>query len=126
MEKIVSGLLILTGLLNAAPVMGVFGAARLKTMYGLSFEEPNLLVLMQHRAVLFALIGGFMIFAAFKPALQPAAFLIGFVSMAAFVWLAWGVPELNGQLKRVMIADIAGIGALLAAIAIYFLARPQI
>ncbi|WP_420561365.1 hypothetical protein [Tepidicaulis sp.] len=126
MEKIVSGLLILTGLLNAAPVMGVLGAERLKTMYGLSFEEPNLLVLMQHRAVLFALIGGLMIAAAFKPALQPAAFLIGFVSMAAFVAFAWGVPELNGHLKRVMIADIAGIGALLAAIAIYFLARPQI
>ncbi len=92
MEKIVSGLLILTGLLNAAPAMGVLGAARLKTMYGLSFEEPTLLVLMQHRAVLFALIGGVMIFAAFKPALPPAPFLIRLVFIAAFGRLAWGVP----------------------------------
>ena len=50
MEKIVSGLLILTGLLNAAPVMGVLGAERLKTMYGLSFGEPNLLVLRPKRS----------------------------------------------------------------------------
>lgn len=33
--------------------------------------EPNLEILMRHRAVLFGLIGAFMVFAAFKPGIGP-------------------------------------------------------
>ena len=48
-------------------VVGVLGAERLNQLYGIDASEPNLAVLMRHRAVLFGLLGGFFVLAAFKP-----------------------------------------------------------
>ena len=68
MQKAIAGLLIVVGLIQIAPVTGVLGADRLSELYGLSFDEPNLAILMRHRAVLFGLLGAFLIYAAICPA----------------------------------------------------------
>ena len=77
LPKIISGLLVIAGIIHLLPLSGVLGAERLAALYGLSFQEPNLLLLMRSRAVLFGLLGAFLLYAAWRPALQPLALLGG-------------------------------------------------
>jgi hypothetical protein len=94
-------------------VSGVLGAARLTALYGLPFDDPTLALLMRHRAVLFGLLGAFLSYAAFRPALQPLAFGAGFASVLSFLWLAWATPGYNAALARVVTADLVALAALL-------------
>lgn len=112
-----------TGLLNLLPVAGVLGAFRLNKLYGLTFDEPNLLVLMRHRALLFGLIGDFLIAAAFIPAWRLPAGLMGALSMAGFIALARLYAPLNAALRRVVIADWVGLALLLPALALGWFVR---
>ena len=89
MNKIVTILLIAIGLLNFFPVVGTISATQLEMLYGLSFERSDAILLMRHRAVLFGLIGGFILFAAFRPRFQFLAALAGLISMSSFVLLAY-------------------------------------
>lgn len=116
---------LLTGLLNALPAIGVLGARQLQGLYGLEFSDPDLLTLMQHRAVMLGLIGLFMMTAAFRSELQPAAFVVGFVSMVSFVILAWLQGDPNRFIARVAIADVAGAGLLLVGLVLYWLQGRQ-
>ena len=118
-------LLIVVGVIHLLPLSGVLGAAHLSALYGLSFQEPNLEILMRHRAVLFGLLGAFLIGAAFKPTLQPLAFIAGFVSVLSFIGLAWVVGGYNEAVRSVVIADIAAIGCLILAILLYWLQYRQ-
>ena len=65
----VSGLLVLVGLINLIPAVGAIAPERLRTLYGIEPDAPELLLLLRHRALLFALIGGFVVLAAFRPCL---------------------------------------------------------
>ncbi len=121
MDKLVSAALILVGLIHLLPVSGVLGSARLSSLYGLTLDDPNLLILMQHRAVLFGLLGLFLLYAAFKPALQPLALAAGLLSVASFLLIAWLTGEYNPAIARVVIADWVALVALLAAACIYWL-----
>jgi hypothetical protein len=72
---------------------------------------------MRHRAVLFGLLGLFLIYAAFRPQLQTIAFIGGFVSVVSFLWLAWSVGDYNGQIARVVMADIVALICLIVGAA---------
>lgn len=111
----------LVGLLNAYPAIGMLGAKQLRGLYGLRFDDPNLLTLMQHRAVLLGLIGLFLIVAAFRRELQPAGFVLGFASMLSFVVFARLQDEPSRFISKVAMADIAGSALLLVALALYWL-----
>lgn len=113
MRHLVSTMLVLVGVIHLLPLPGVLGSERLAALYGLSFTEPNLEILMRHRAVLFGLLGVFLVLAAFRPALQTVAFAAGFVSVLSFLWLAWSVGGYNAQLARVFKADIVALLCLL-------------
>lgn len=125
MEKVVAGLLLFVGIIHLLPVSGVLGAERLSVLYGLSLNDPNLEILMRHRAVLFGLLGLFLIYAAFKPALQPLAFLAGFLSVSSFLALAWSVGGYNEAVRKVVVADIVATVALFVAAAVYVIGRNQ-
>jgi hypothetical protein len=58
-QKIVSFLLAVVAVIHLLPLMGALGPQRLQALYGLTFSEPKLLILMRRRAVLFGLLGGF-------------------------------------------------------------------
>ena len=124
MRSLISLMLIITGIIHLLPLSGVLGVERLSVLYGMAFSDPNLVILMRHRAVLFGLLGLFFIAAAFKPAWQPLAFVAGFTSVVSFLWLAWSVGGYNAQLGRVVIADIAALGCLaIGSIGSYRLSR---
>ncbi|MGI9262052.1 MAG: phosphopantetheine adenylyltransferase [Woeseiaceae bacterium] len=108
MDKVVFILLILTGLTNLVPVVGVISAEQLSGMYSVSIDSPDLGVLMRHRAVMLGLIGAFLIVAAFRPSLRIAAASIGLISMATFVLLAFTSGEIGTDVRNVALVDIAG------------------
>lgn len=113
MKYLVSAMLVLVGVIHLLPLSGVLGSERLASLYGLKFNEPNLEILMRHRAVLFGLLGAFMVFAAFKPAYQTVAFVGGFISVVSFLYLSWAVGGYNEQLGRVFVADVVALVCLI-------------
>ena len=113
MRYLVTAMLLVVAVIHLLPLSGVLGSERLAALYGLAINEPNLAILMRHRAVLFGLLGLFFLFAAFRPPLQTAAFIAGFVSVASFLWLAWSVGGYNAQVARVFMVDIVALVCLI-------------
>ena len=66
-------MLIVVGVIHLLPLSGVLGGAQLFSLYGVPVDDPNLEILMRHRAVLFGLLGVFLVYAAFKPSLGRSA-----------------------------------------------------
>ena len=102
-------------LLARAPVVGVLSAARLEQAYGISLASSDLEVLMRHRALLFGVLGGFVVYAPLFPVYQVAAMVMAGISMVGFVVLALRVGGVNRALSRVLVAAGAGIAVLLVA-----------
>ena len=123
MKTTISILLLIVGIIHLLPVTGVLGPERLSILYGISVSEPNLEVLMRHRAVLFALLGGYMVYAAFTPPAQVVAVIAGFISVASFLWLAQPVQVINEQLMRVVVADYVALACLAVAAGLLFRLR---
>ena len=119
MKHLVSAMLIIVGLIHLLPLSGVLGSASLANLYGLQIKDPNLEILMRHRAVLFGLLGAYFVLAAFKPPLQSIAFVIGFASVVSFLALAWSVGDYNAQVGRVFAVDLVALGCLMAGAAAY-------
>lgn len=115
MNHLITIMLIITGIIHVLPVTGVLGSARLTALYGCSFSDPNLAILTRHRAVLFGLLGAFLIHAAFTPALHALAFIAGFVSVMSFLLLVHATPGSNAPIRRVYVADLVALACLLIA-----------
>jgi hypothetical protein len=84
-------------------------------LYGVDLADPNLQILMRHRAVLFGLVGGVLLLAAFHPPLRTLGYVVGFSSMLSFLLIAWLVGGYSAEIRRVILADVAGIAALAGA-----------
>jgi hypothetical protein len=119
-QKTVSFLLAVVAVIHLLPLTGALGPQRLQTLYGLAFDEPNLLVLMQHRAVLFGLLGGFLVYAAFTPTLVPLALLAGLGSVVSFLGFALATPGHNALVARVVATDWLALACLLLAATLHF------
>jgi hypothetical protein len=114
MQALTRALFVITAILNIVPVVGVTSGARLEQMYSVVIGSPDLVLLMRHRALLLAIVGGMLFAAAFRPALRPAAFAAGLVSMVSFVVLVAGGDEVGASLRTVATVDLVGIAILLA------------
>lgn len=115
MNKLLPLLLVLVGLINFLPVTGVVSTERVANAYSVELPGSDLAILMRHRALLFGIIGGFIVYAAFVPGYRPAAMIMAAVSMTGFLLLIWLVGDYNASLRRIAIAD--GVGILLLAAA---------
>ena len=125
MRYLISAMLIVVAVIHLLPVSGVLGGERLAALYGISFDEPNLAILMRHRAVLFGILGVFFLLAAFQSQDQTAAFIVGFVSVVSFLGLAWSVGAYNAQVARVFLADIIALVCLVIGAAAHFYLRSR-
>ncbi|ROH91728.1 phosphopantetheine adenylyltransferase [Stagnimonas aquatica] len=108
--------LLLAGLLNALPVLGLLGQTQLKALYGLEVTEPSLRILLRHRALLFGLLGGAMMAAAFLPEWRLPAASAGLLSMLGYALIAGLEGGGNAALVRVVWADLAASLLLAAAL----------
>lgn len=119
MKYLTSAALIVAGVIHLLPLVGVLGSDRLTALYGLPFEEPNLAILMRHRAVLLGLFGALFLVAAFVRTLQPAAFVAGLITVVSFLLLAGQSGSYNEQIGRVFVADIVALVCFLVGGAAY-------
>ncbi len=108
-------LFLVPGIIHLLPLAGLMGADGLTRLYGLDFSDPNLEILMRHRAVLFGLVGTLLVGAAFHAALRGAALVVGFVSLLSFLALAWSVGGYNPHLGRVVAVDWIALASLVGA-----------
>lgn len=122
--RVITGLYLLCGFINFFPVLGVTGKARLEALYGASLSSPDLVMLMQHRALLFGVLGGIMLYAAFRPVYRGLAAVGGMISMVGYEILYLLGPRSNPALEKVALIDAAAI--LLLAIAIGLNSLPSI
>ena len=112
MKPLVAIALMIVAAIHLVPIVGVFGADRIANLYGIAIDGADLEILMRHRAVLFGLLGAFLVFAVFRPAWRTAAFVAGFVSVVSFLVLAFAVGDYGAPIRRVVIADVAALAFL--------------
>ncbi len=109
MRHLIPAALLLAGLIHLLPLAGLLGPEALQRLYGLPAAEPNLQILLRHRALLFGLLGAFLCAAAFRPAWQAPALGMAALSMAGFVALTLWVGGANPALQRVLWIDSAAL-----------------
>ena len=119
MNRLITIMLIVVAVIHLLPVSGVISGERLTALYGLSFQEANLEILMRHRAVLFGILGVFIFYSAFKPKLYLSALVAAMVSVVSFLYIAWSVGGYNAEISRVSIADMVALLCILIAFLAY-------
>ncbi|MEM1264248.1 MAG: hypothetical protein AAGH76_17750 [Pseudomonadota bacterium] len=117
-QGVVPGALIFVALVHWLPAVGVLGADRPLLLYDVAADEPNLELLLRHRAVLFSLLGCLLFAGAFVRALQWPALLAGLGSVGSFLWLAAASEPVNAAVQRVVTADWAALATLLSPVAV--------
>jgi hypothetical protein len=120
MRFIVPSVLILVAAIHALPVMGIIGAAKLSQLYGITVQDPNLELLLRHRAVLFGLLAAFLAYAAVRPELHRMALVAGFASVVSFLVLAQPTFSLNTALVTVVRVDWLALALLVAGAIAHF------
>ena len=113
MERIITAIFVLVGAINLYPVVGVLSAKMLSSLYVIDVQNNDLLILLRHRAILFGLLGGFIIYSAFKPELQWLAIIMGLISMLSFIVIAFLVGDYGAGVRKVIIADVIATSGLL-------------
>lgn len=111
-SKLVAGLFLIAGLINFVPLAGVFGDQIIASAYGIDVASAELSLLLRHRAILFGIVGGLLLVAAFRPPLRPTATVCGFVSMVSFAGLYLFIGPATDELAGVFRFDLVGIAAL--------------
>jgi hypothetical protein len=119
MRPLWTALVLVAAAINLAPVTGAFAPERMAALYGVDLGDPNLQVLMRHRAVLFGLVGGLLAVAAFHPPLRTVGYVVGFASMLSFLLIAWLVGGYGAGIRRVALLDAVGIAALAGAAVVH-------
>ena len=114
MRHIVPAVLLLVALIHMLPLAGVLGAGKLSSLYGIPVQDPNLEILMRHRAVLFGLLAALLAYAAFHRPLHGLGLVAGGVSVVSFLVLAFAVGGYNPALATVVKVDVVA-AVLLAA-----------
>lgn len=108
--------LLIAALIHLAPAIGVLSAQKLHLLYGVNPDATTLLLL-RHRALLFAVVGTGLLIAVFAPAWRVVAGLVALFCMLSFIALAAG-QSLGPAIQRVVRIDLwvsAALGLALAA-----------
>jgi hypothetical protein len=121
MKIIVSSILFIVSVIHLLPVVGVLGSESLIKLYGVSISDSNTEILLRHRAVLFSIIGLFLLLSVFKTEYQLIAICIGLISVASFLLLTWSIEGLNSEISRVVKVDWVALALLIVAGAINIL-----
>lgn len=111
-----TALLVVAGIINIVPIVGVLSAEHLVRLYDVPLDNNDLIILLRHRAVLFGLLGGFILYSVFRKSLQFLACIAGLVSMLAFILIAYSSSDFGAPMQKIIVADIIGSLALAAVL----------
>ena len=120
MGKMITFCLIVVGLINFIPVIGVMSAQKLESAYSVTLAGNDLVILMRHRALLFGVLGAFILYSALNPFYQPAAMMMAGASMVGFAVLVLGTGGYNEAIGKVLFIDVLGILFLVAAVVLKY------
>ena len=121
MQKIINALLIVVGLINFYPIVGACSAREVENVYRIGEQAGDIVILLRHRAVLLGIIGALMMYAAFRPDLQPIAFTIGLISMVAFLVITRLEGNPGTGIHKIFVIDLSAIIGLCAALGLRLL-----
>ena len=121
MKRVVSVMLVIAAVIHLLPLSGAISNDRLSVLYGLSFAEPNIEILMRHRAVLFGLLGIFLLYSAFNSSKHLVGLAVGIISVVSFLYFAWSVGNYNAEIARVFYADLVALLCLLVGLVLHLL-----
>jgi hypothetical protein len=123
LEKIIAIILFIVGIINILPLVVFFDASKTAKMYGFPLEGESLIVLMRHRGVLLALLGGGLIYSVFKPEFRLPIIIAALISKSVFVFLTYTTANISPEVGKVALIDIVSIVVLLVVSAIEFTAK---
>ena len=106
--------LFVSGIIHLIPIDGVSGPTALTQLYGIEVVDSNVAILLQHRALLFGILGVLMLLAIVLPSIRITVLVAGLLSAAGFIFVSMWVGGYNPAISRVIRAD-AIASALLAA-----------
>jgi hypothetical protein len=118
-EWTIRAALCIVSLIHLLPLIGVTGRTALEKAYGIPVDSPDLQLLLQHRAVLFGLLGVACAIAAFSAPWRPAVWCAALISTCSFMLLAWLMPSYNTAIARVVWLDAIAVAMLLLAGAVH-------
>lgn len=118
-DWIVSGLLLVVGLLNLTPAIVFFSPERVSSLYGIELSGTDLSVLMRHRAILLGLLGAALIYAAFRRDILVPVIVAAFVGKLAFLFLTYSSQGVNAEIGRVAVFDIVAVALLAVALILH-------
>jgi len=109
MELIFRITLFIAGVINLLPSVLAFLPDKISKSYGIEIPNENYELLLRHRAILFGIIGGLMIYSAVAKKHYEVSTVIGLISMISFIVLFFQIGgDINSDLKKVMTIDIVG------------------
>lgn len=121
MEKLIIGIIVVVGLINFYPIVGIFSSEILFNLYKIDSISNDVLILLKHRAILFGLLGGFIIYSAFKPELQIWGIILGLASMLPFIVIALFTGNYGIGIQKIVVADAIALVGLIIVLVLRFL-----
>ena len=114
MTYLFRGSLVVVGVLHLLPATLAFLPQNIPTAYGIDLLDANHALLLRHRAVLFGIVAGLLLFAAIPRTYETLAVVIGLLSMGSFIGLSfWVEGDLHPALQQVRRVDGLGMVVLL-------------
>lgn len=125
LDKIVSIILIIVGIINLLPLVVFFDPAKTAKLYGVPIEGESLLILMRHRGVLLGLVGAMLIYVAFRREFRLFAIALALISKLTFIFLTFTAPDYTNEVRQVALIDVGAIILLLSVLGIHFYAEKR-
>ena len=118
LNKLVPVILVIVGLVNAAPIIVFFDADLTRNLYGIEVEGGSLTILMRHRGALLGLVGFALFFAVFKKEARIPAIAAALFSKLTFIFLVLNLP-FTAEIRRVASIDAGTMFLLVVALVIH-------
>lgn len=115
MQTVIAGALLVVAFIHALPLIGLLSKVRVERLYDVTLSDPNVVVLLRHRAALFGVVAFTSTVGAFIPAATDMAIGIGTVSVVSFLVIARLEGPVNAALARVARVDLVALVALVVA-----------
>ena len=119
METVFRITLFIAGGINLLPSILAFLPEKISKSYGIEIPNVNFELLLRHRAILFAIVGGLMVYSAVSKNFYSISVTVGLISMISFIILYFLMNGINPELEKVMKIDLIAVIVLLVGFILY-------